>query len=1262
MKIYKQKEHALLIKTFAIGSQQYFAPTVMVYFDLTAPDGLLTEQELWKNIPAQLGPTPILDQGMPKPHGEFLVTGQCHAPRGETRSASLISVTVGDNTKKLMVFGPRYWTKGGAISDPQLFSSMPVTWENAFGGQGFDLNPLGKGLHPADVTADKYRIPLPNIENPTHVIGVQADRPKPAGYGPLDMMWPQRHKKTGTYNEHWLKERWPNFPEDMDYSFFNAASDDQQIRGYFQGDEAIEIENMHPDYRQLVSRLPGVRIRCFATILKDFKPFTDRNEFTEVFQEIGLHIDTVWLFPSILRGIAMFRGSTPVVDDEYGDLARLFVATEQMTDPPKSVEEYFEAQKKALDRSVPIDMAPLQNAQKKISEALVKLKKLPKEIQRAKQTALGKTPVMTRTPEEMSRLGQDTAAGGLAVIDNLEAMALRMQKRWGHKAEIDLTKFDRLRENIRAATARLDQAAQKIADTEKKALRKKADILKKHGEFLKTNLTPEQLAEHGIDPDNPLPEEIENPWHEGGMPFVVACRKNLEQHPEAGAVLRRMGLKPGTMRRAWLGFNPEARTFEGADWGLAPEEGRAENQVHIQAGLVLPRFQDADLSRILVRTHNPEDRIDHSFSNNNSEFLVRGSDEEPLFLAAAQPESYPVRTADELQAWFVEQEAGDFCDVVALKDPAEAPGKEAAEKIGQSELFLVLMPAGSTTEDREWKAWEKAYDNAVLLTLPQGRTVFETHKRGRDIRRLILEALPEEKRREHDLEPALPKEGQAPDKSPAVAVAFPAVNIGGLVKDLMTRIKAEVQPEADAAKAEMAKATDAARTQLADHGIDLDEAMAKAKAAPRPSPKETAEELARTIESRGEALRAAHGLSPELEKKIADSAARVREIGGRTDTLKTGLLARLEAMKKEAAEKKKLAQAGRLPGKAGENMAAAGLTPDALRRLTREEVIERHKNGRSLAKTNLSGVDLSKLDLSGANFRQANLTKAILSEAVLDRADLSKVIGSEADFSKASLREAKMHSSLLMKAKFKEADLRGANLNKGMLRGADLTGADFTGAQLRMAVFEKAKMENTVFRDAELTMSIFSSTPLNGAKFQNAQMRKVVFKKLPMDKADFSGSRINSTLFWGAEGREVSFAQADMTRSRMGSQTSLPKADFTGASLQQACFRESDLSGGNFKGSVLDKAMLDGCDLKEADMYRVSAKHARLQKTNLEGADMRGMNLFLGSLRKCRLVDTDLRGSNLFSVNFYKAVVGRTKLELANLKRTVLHKRKDLIE
>ena len=181
MKVTKQREHGFLVKPFGTGGKLYLACTILLYVDLKDATGLLTEQELWKTLPDQLGETPVLDVGMPKPRGEVLATGACWAPRGTTRPASEVSITVGGLTKTLNVFGDRHWTPSRVISDPEPFEAVPITWENAFGGPGFDANPVGKGVAPARLADDRDAVPLPNIEDPGRLIGAPSDRPSRPG-------------------------------------------------------------------------------------------------------------------------------------------------------------------------------------------------------------------------------------------------------------------------------------------------------------------------------------------------------------------------------------------------------------------------------------------------------------------------------------------------------------------------------------------------------------------------------------------------------------------------------------------------------------------------------------------------------------------------------------------------------------------------------------------------------------------------------------------------------------------------------------------------------------------------------------------------------------------------------------------------------------------------------------------------------------------------------------------------------------------------
>src|SRR3954451_2884143 len=82
-----------------------------------------------------------------KPQAECFLKGTCH-PIGGRAQVSAVAFRVGSVNKQLAVFGDRYWTRNvlkGSMSDPEPFTSMPLKWENSFGGVAYDKNPVGCG-------------------------------------------------------------------------------------------------------------------------------------------------------------------------------------------------------------------------------------------------------------------------------------------------------------------------------------------------------------------------------------------------------------------------------------------------------------------------------------------------------------------------------------------------------------------------------------------------------------------------------------------------------------------------------------------------------------------------------------------------------------------------------------------------------------------------------------------------------------------------------------------------------------------------------------------------------------------------------------------------------------------------------------------------------------------------------------------------------------------------------------------------------------
>ena len=187
----------------------YFTASATLGVNLQTGDALLEFDQL-KDAFACMGESPMPDTGMPKPNGEVLVSGKCFAPGGRAIPAHQVSLQVGPVNKTLYVFGNRFWKRAGGmvktISDPEPFKEMEISFQNAFGGEGFEKNPVGKGFAPIEDEKGETLHPLPNIEDPDQLMGSPDDKPEPAGFSVLDPSWSQRMRFQGTYTKKYLKK------------------------------------------------------------------------------------------------------------------------------------------------------------------------------------------------------------------------------------------------------------------------------------------------------------------------------------------------------------------------------------------------------------------------------------------------------------------------------------------------------------------------------------------------------------------------------------------------------------------------------------------------------------------------------------------------------------------------------------------------------------------------------------------------------------------------------------------------------------------------------------------------------------------------------------------------------------------------------------------------------------------------------------------------------------------------------------------------
>jgi len=345
MKVIKPMMLGLLWRTYRRNGHR-LSVTGTVCFPFATPDRPLTEQAMWTILAAECPEETVWDAGIPKDRGELLLSAHGYASGGIPVETRKISVQVGSLRKEIALYGDRFWHKKNGEwikSRPEPFRSIPIVYTRSFGGKDYPKNPTGKGF---SLDLEESPVSLPNIEStlfPT--ISPETDTP-PAGLGPLDLAWVERQSRTGQYQPGEIGTDPPELPANADWTLYNQAQSDQWLSGFWTGGESYLLEGLHPEFDRQSGRLPGIRVRAFATL----DPSRNRT-----FVEIPMHPETGWLFPHLEIGVVIHRGSMAIETDDASEVASLLLAAE---DPGENrAESHYLAYRNRRDQRSPEDLS-----------------------------------------------------------------------------------------------------------------------------------------------------------------------------------------------------------------------------------------------------------------------------------------------------------------------------------------------------------------------------------------------------------------------------------------------------------------------------------------------------------------------------------------------------------------------------------------------------------------------------------------------------------------------------------------------------------------------------------------------------------------------------------------------------------------------------------------------------------------------------------------------------------------------------------------
>jgi hypothetical protein len=234
---------------------------------------------------------------------------------------------------------------------------MPLSLDRAFGGRGFDRNPLGLGFvagpsasaaarraagpaspppgaapsqRPAGAAPQRKPVPLPNLEDPANRLRAPHQEPPPACFAPL-----ASSVRKGAAGRD-PAER--SLPERFDWTRFQVAPPAQQTP-FLRGDEPFEITGIHAKIPVLKGTLPGLQVRCFAERVEP--PQTPAPALalsaapapapapraSEAPEEVPMHLDTVFFDLDERTLTLVWRGVLPVADEKSPDIRTLRLVT-----------------------------------------------------------------------------------------------------------------------------------------------------------------------------------------------------------------------------------------------------------------------------------------------------------------------------------------------------------------------------------------------------------------------------------------------------------------------------------------------------------------------------------------------------------------------------------------------------------------------------------------------------------------------------------------------------------------------------------------------------------------------------------------------------------------------------------------------------------------------------------------------------------------------------------------------------------------------
>lgn len=1254
MQIIKPLRLGLMTKAIAERPQGRLIMSGLVCFDLLSPEIILTEQAMWDSIIPVLGEQGGLDAWTAKRHGEVLLWGSAAASGGLAVTQMQVKLKLGEQiSKTLQIHGDRHWQAtlmSAKISPPATFVSMPLTYERSFGGQGYTANPIGIGYDALRRMQEGEHVTLPNIEYPGNPLLHPQQEPLPAALMPVSLSWPG-YGPGGCYDDDWRKNRFPAVPLDYNWQAYNVAPFDQRIQGYFQGGEILELQGMHPEHAQIHSRLPALRMRFFT-----------RRKNNMQLEESSSVLDSVCLFPSVLRGVLIFRSEiTLPKGDDLQHIQAVMLACERVGEarPHEHYEEIFQlrtGEDKGLHALSDYQLMPAFSIadQLRLDARREEVRRETSDLNNKKDAwfaAFAAASVDFTLPDGFFKHDGRDELPVMPIITDLDY----------ELGNVDLAA---LKNTVNAISDSLSAKAEvmfKDADIQFADLRRKAEIL--HTARRSGDLAPlSALTAESTALVNPAMADMARTLNE------VADRLEAESDWPLSQATQSL-----------------SKSFQND----APDHAKINDPL---------LAEDTEIS-------TPPDSVDSYESRTQAISIFRQiadaftGETTSASQASAKPDS--TKMEHFLQSMGLGAATSqEIPDVSLFLQTLGETMRDAPAEDGVSALVAVLssLPGSSAVDCETMKAGlTESLQNSPDLLKTIGHGLIEPPDSQMMCAQLAaqlnfkstkdaMSAISDETQRANGLE--LLEQSERDIVKHLGALVPDAVNNGKLdfenflskmgVGDIPVipvaplNIVAEESPALQALRRAKSLALGVPgvyrvgpelppETPGEIHGRKLQDEFFQ---------HEDPDANARSNAAISEFLQATqdahqHGeMNAMVRQTIADRMSSHVQTQPAADAVKEQIrAAKMLAMagtsasmghsiwRNMASEFEQMFRKGRQQAPVP-MIECSDITSEialVVGAVIRQQVA---------AGISLAGRDLAGADLRGAQLVGVDLTGAFLEHADLSGADLSGALCEGTVFTGACLAGAKFRGAQLKQANLGQVRATQADFYDSRMDGANLYQADFSGTDLRnvnlgncnalqakfvQARFDQSSSKDGIFIESDLSGStldgviwekaVFIKAKLNDSQAHEADLRECVFAEVEANECDFSGTDLRGVI--AVQSNFINLLAVGVQAIGSGwAQSNLTGADFRRAELQQAGFMDARLDGADLSYANLHRAILlnaslrgsclDGAQLFEASLRGADLSHASLRQANLHAADLDNATLDLCDMSGARRLQTNL--------------------------------------